>query len=84
MNEDILKGKWNEIKGEIRSRWGKLNDDELEGMRGNFTSIGGLLQQRYGLKQDEARDGLNKILSRFNSRVEDFKDDLRDDNSAHP
>lgn len=83
MNEDILKGKWNEIKGEIRSRWGKLSDDELETMKGKFTSIGGLLQQRYGLKENEARDGLNKILARFNARVEDFKEDLRDD-SAHP
>ena len=26
MNEDILKGKWHQIKGEAKSRWGKLTD----------------------------------------------------------
>lgn len=82
MNEDIFKGKWNEIKGELRTRYGKLTDNELEGLRGNFTSISGLLQQRYGLSQEEVKTGVNKILARFNQRIEDFKEDLRDDNSA--
>jgi len=24
MNEEILKGKWKEIKGEVKEKWGKL------------------------------------------------------------
>ena len=26
MNEDILKGKWREIKGRVKEKWGKLTD----------------------------------------------------------
>jgi uncharacterized protein YjbJ (UPF0337 family) len=28
MNADILKGQWKEIKGEIKTKWGKLTDDD--------------------------------------------------------
>jgi hypothetical protein len=28
MNEDVLKGKWNEIKGGVKEKWGKLTDDD--------------------------------------------------------
>ena len=34
MNEDILKGKWKEIKGEIKQKWGKLTDDDLAQVEG--------------------------------------------------
>jgi hypothetical protein len=27
MYEDILKGKWKEIKGEVKVKWGKLTDE---------------------------------------------------------
>jgi uncharacterized protein YjbJ (UPF0337 family) len=26
MNEDVLKGKWKEIKGGIKEKWGKLTE----------------------------------------------------------
>ena len=29
MNEDILKGKWLEIKGRVKETWGKLTDNDL-------------------------------------------------------
>jgi hypothetical protein len=27
MNEDILKGKWKEIKGGVKKKWGKLTEN---------------------------------------------------------
>ena len=29
MNEDILKGKWQETKGRVKENWGKLTDNDL-------------------------------------------------------
>lgn len=84
MNEDILKGKWNEIKGEIRSQWGNLTDDEVEGAKGNLSSIAGLIQQRYGSRKEEVMQRLEGILGRFNQKAQGIKDNLRDDSSAHP
>ena len=30
MNEDILKGKWKQMKGDVQKKWGKLTDDDIE------------------------------------------------------
>ena len=48
MNEDILKGKWKEIKGEVKQKWGKLTDDDLAQVEGKEEQLLGLLQKRYG------------------------------------
>jgi uncharacterized protein YjbJ (UPF0337 family) len=30
MNSDQLEGKWKEVKGEVREKWGKLTDDDMQ------------------------------------------------------
>ena len=30
MNWDVIKGKWKEMKGQIKQKWGKLTDDDLQ------------------------------------------------------
>ena len=35
MDTNDLQGKWNRLKGEIRSQWGKLTDDDIERIAGN-------------------------------------------------
>lgn len=80
INEETLKGKWADIKGEIRTQWGKLTDNDLEQVKGNATSITGLIQQRYGAKKEEVEGALEKIVSRFSKKSEDIKKNLRDEN----
>ena len=54
MNEDILKGKWQEIKGEIKERWGKLTANDLVEIQGRGEKLLGLLQKKYGYIRDKA------------------------------
>jgi uncharacterized protein YjbJ (UPF0337 family) len=54
MNKDILKGKWNEVKGKVKAKWGKLTDDDLLVMEGNVDQAAGVLQKRYGIAKDDA------------------------------
>ena len=56
MNEDIIKGQWNEIKGEVKERWGKLTDDDLMQISGQKDKLVGALQKKYGYSKDEAED----------------------------
>ena len=30
MNDDVFKGQWKQLKGEMRQRWNKLTDDDLD------------------------------------------------------
>ena len=55
MNTDILKGKWNQLKGEVRNRWGKLTDDDVAQIQGNVEKMIGKLQERYGYAKDQVR-----------------------------
>ena len=56
MNEDILKGKWKEIKGEVKQKWGKLTDDDLAQVEGKEEKLVGLLQKRYGYAKEKAEE----------------------------
>ncbi|WP_426662935.1 CsbD family protein [Rhodanobacter aciditrophus] len=63
MNEDKLKGQWKQLRGKLKSRWGRLTDDDIEVADGNAEYLIGKLQERYGIAKDEAM----KQLRDFNS-----------------
>ena len=63
MNADVLKGKWLQLKGKVRSQWGKLTDDELDQINGNSEQLVGLLQERYGYAKDRAQREVDTFLS---------------------
>jgi len=54
MNWEQIEGKWKELKGQARTKWGKLTDDDLENVAGKKDMLLGRLQQRYGYKRDQA------------------------------
>jgi uncharacterized protein YjbJ (UPF0337 family) len=53
MNENILKGKWQEIKGWVKEKWGKLTDNDLCAIKGKGEKLLGLVQKKYGYLQDK-------------------------------
>ena len=63
MNWDIVKGKWNELKGEARKQWGKLTDDDLKEVAGEKDKLVGKLQQRYGWAREEAERSADEYFS---------------------
>jgi uncharacterized protein YjbJ (UPF0337 family) len=63
MNWDIVEGKWNQVKGTVRQKWGKLTDSDLETIGGEKDKFLGLLQERYGKRRDEAERELDDWLS---------------------
>jgi len=54
MNTDQIKGKWHQVKGEAKIKWGKLTDDDLAAVDGNTEKLVGLLQERYGYAREQA------------------------------
>jgi uncharacterized protein YjbJ (UPF0337 family) len=63
MNPDILKGRWTQLKGDIRTRWGKLTDDDVTQIQGEAEKMIGKLQERYGYKREQAERELNDFLN---------------------
>jgi len=63
MNKDILKGKWSQLKGDVRSWWGKLTDDDVTHIEGDGEKMIGKLRERYGHTREEAEKDLDDFLN---------------------
>jgi uncharacterized protein YjbJ (UPF0337 family) len=61
LNEDILKGKWRQIKGEVQKKWGKLTDDDLDKIDGDREKLLGRLQENYGVAREDSETMLKEF-----------------------
>jgi uncharacterized protein YjbJ (UPF0337 family) len=55
MNADVFKGEWHQLKGEAKTRWGKLTADDLDRVEGDTEKLIGGVQERYGYARAEAQ-----------------------------
>lgn len=59
---DILEGKWNQFKGNVKQKWGKLTDDELDQIQGKRDKLIGVIQEKYGKNKMEAEKEVDEYL----------------------
>jgi uncharacterized protein YjbJ (UPF0337 family) len=52
--DDILQGRWHELKGQLKRRWGKLTDDDIAKLSGKQEELVIALRRRYGYAQGQA------------------------------
>ena len=55
MNWDQVEGKWKQVQGTVKQKWGKLTDDDLDVIAGSRDKLVGRIQERYGIAKDEAQ-----------------------------
>ncbi len=71
MNQDIIRGQWNQVKGKIKEKWGKLTDDDLIAVEGKRDQLLGLLQSKYGWAKNQAEEQLLEFENQFNEGAEE-------------
>ncbi len=54
MNDDIFNGQWKQMRGALRSWWGKISDDDFERIGGQKDKLIGVIQEKYGYTRDQA------------------------------
>jgi uncharacterized protein YjbJ (UPF0337 family) len=54
MNEDKIKGQWKQLAGKLKTKWGKLTDNDLTMAEGDSEYLAGKIQERYGVAREEA------------------------------
>ena len=69
MNADIIKGKWKQINGRIKERWGNLTDDDLDVAEGHSEYLAGKLQERYGWTKEKAQDELRDFSNKLQAGI---------------
>lgn len=77
MNANELSSQWQKLKGEIRSKWGKLTDDDIERIAGQKDKLIGALQERYGYVWEEARQVVDRYLEDYDSLKNQATEALR-------
>jgi uncharacterized protein YjbJ (UPF0337 family) len=70
MNSDQLKGKWKQMKGSVKERWGKLTDDDVDVINGQNEQLVGKIQEKYGIAKDEAQRQVDEWM-RVDSHSQD-------------
>jgi uncharacterized protein YjbJ (UPF0337 family) len=59
----VLSGKWHELKGKVKQKWGKLTDDDVTRVSGRMEELAGILRQRYGYDQARVEQEINQWLN---------------------
>ncbi len=62
MNWDQVQGRWKQMKGSAKERWGKLTDDDFDQIAGRRDKLAGKLQVRYGIAKEEAEEQLDEWI----------------------
>jgi uncharacterized protein YjbJ (UPF0337 family) len=65
MNEDVFSGKWREMRGTLRSWWGRLSDDDLERIGGEKDKLIGAVQEKYGQTREQAEREVERRFSEY-------------------
>ncbi|MBM7063113.1 CsbD family protein [Pseudomonas sp. UL073] len=65
MNSDIIKGKWKQLKGQLKTQWGDLTDDDLDVAEGHSEYLAGKLQERYGWSKERAEQEVRDFSGRL-------------------
>jgi uncharacterized protein YjbJ (UPF0337 family) len=61
MNSDQIEGNWKQFSGKVKEKWGKLTDDDLTRIAGKKDQLVGMIQERYGIKREEAQKELDEF-----------------------
>ncbi|MGH7932256.1 MAG: CsbD family protein [Candidatus Binataceae bacterium] len=61
MSQDQIKGKLTQLKGEIKSRWGKLTDDDIMEAHGDVSKLIGRIRERSGDQREAVEKSFKDV-----------------------
>jgi len=65
--QDIFSGQWKQMRGTLRSWWGKITDDDWERIAGHKDKLLGFLQEKYGYTKDMAQREIERRFREYES-----------------
>ncbi len=71
MNWDQVEGKWKQYKGNVKEKWGKLTDDDIDVIDGKRQQLVGKLQERYGIARSVAEKQADEFATAMQSEDRD-------------
>jgi uncharacterized protein YjbJ (UPF0337 family) len=61
MNKLEIKGKWNQVKGKLKQKYGDLTDDDLTYVEGKEDELLGRLQEKTGKTKEQLASEIKNL-----------------------
>ena len=65
INQDILSGKWKQVRDKVKQWWGKITDDDLEFINGQTDALVGKVQERYTYSREQAAKEVARFMEQL-------------------
>src|SRR5919106_2651279 len=69
LNQDVFAGRWKQMRGELKTWWGKLTDDDFDRIGGQKDKLVGLIQERYGYAREQAEQEVERRLEEYGDKT---------------
>lgn len=69
MDKEKMIGNWNEIKGKVKEKFGKLTDDDIMQIQGKRDQLVGAIQKKYACSKEKAESDLNSFMTNLRDAV---------------
>jgi len=63
MNWSQMEGQWKQVKAQLKSKWAKLTDDDVQNLAAKRDELVGKIQERYGILKDEAERQVDAFVA---------------------
>lgn len=73
-----IKGTWNQLKGQVRERWGEITDNDLIRVQGDTDQLIGLIEQKTGTTRREVEQFLDTAFKQGESILSNAAETVRD------
>ena len=82
MNQDIFAGQWKQMRGELKSWWGKLADDDFDRIGGQKDKLIGVVQEKYGYAREKAQQEVERRFKEYGDKMSGSDNSGRQDTAA--
>ena len=69
MNQDVFAGQWKQMRGELKSWWGKLADDDFDRIGGQKDKLIGVVQEKYGYAREKAQQEVERRFKEYSDKM---------------
>lgn len=76
MNQDTFAGQWKQMRGELKSWWGKLTDNDFDLIRGQKDKLIGVIQEKYGYAREKAQQEVERRFREYSSQMGDSSESV--------
>lgn len=75
MNQEQFTASWDQLKGALKTQWGRITDEDLLQIAGDLDKFKGTIQKRYGeLEKEEVCQWANRWYARWTGQYQGYEE----------